>query len=158
MVKLLFSFYSFKSFNAEQPLWFISIFQAPGQPQIEDLFQPYVLMKAGGNIIVQETAALCAIDVNRSSDTRGNLAINLDAVAEIGRHIRLRNLGGIIVVDFLRMKTKKEKEKLLQALDDIVVSDPCTVQIHGFTNLGMIEMTRKRRTPPLQDRLDLALD
>lgn len=125
---------------------------------IEDLFQPYVLLKNGGNIIIQETAALCAIDVNRSGDKRGNLAVNLEALEMIGRHIRLRNLGGIIIVDFLKMNNKKEKEALLDALNDIVINDPCTVQIHGLTGLGLIEMTRKRRTPPLQARLDLALD
>lgn len=126
--------------------------------QIEDLFQPYVLMNGGGNIIIQETAALCAIDINRGSDTRSKLAINLDAVKEIGRQIRLRNLGGIVVIDFLKMANKKEKEKLMAALDDLVTEDPCTVQIHGLTALGLVEITRNRRTPPLQERLDLALD
>lgn len=126
--------------------------------QIEDLFQPYVLMKGGGNIIIQETAALCAIDINRASDTRSNLAINLEALEEISRQIRLRNLGGIIIVDCLKMNDKKSKDKLLNALNDIVISDPCTVQIHGITNLGLVEITRNRRTPPLQERLDLVLD
>jgi len=125
---------------------------------IEDLFQPYILMPAGGNIIIQETAALCAVDINRGSDTRGKLAINLEALTEIGRQIRLRNLGGIIIVDFLKMSQKKEREALMKALNSIVEEDPCTVQIHGMTNLGLVEITRKRRTPPLQDRLDLALD
>ena len=125
---------------------------------IEDLFQPYVLLKAGGNIIIQETAALCAIDINRGGDTRSNLTINLEAIEEIGRQIRLRNLGGIIVVDFLKMNSKQERDKLMDAMDQIVIDDPCTVQIHGMTNLGLVEITRKRRTPPLQDRLDLALD
>ena len=126
--------------------------------QIEDLFQPYVLLPAGGNIIIQETAALCAIDVNRGGDNRSNLTINLEALSEIGRQIRLRNLGGIIVVDFLKMTSKKERESLLEALNSIVIDDPCTVQIHGMTKLGLVEITRNRRTPPLQDRLDLALD
>ena len=126
--------------------------------QIEDLFQVYVLMRNGGNIIIQETAALCAIDINRSGDTRSNLAINLEALTEIGRQIRLRNLGGIIVVDLLKLKTKKEKDKMMEALKEIVNDDPCTVQIHGLTNLGLVEMTRDRRTPALQDRLDLVLE
>ena len=126
--------------------------------QIEDLFQPYALMKGGGNIIIQETAALCAIDINRGGDKRSRLAINLDAVTEIGRQLRLRNLGGIIVIDFLKMSSKKEKEKLLQALDQIAAEDPCTVQIHGLTALGLAELTRNRRTPPLQDRMELSLD
>lgn len=126
--------------------------------QIEDLFQPYVLLKAGGNIIIQETAAACTIDVNRGSDNRSNLTVNLEALKEIGRQIKLRNLGGIIIVDFLKMTSKKEKDKLIEALDDIVVDDPCTVQIHGMTNLGLIEITRNRRTPPLQDRLELTFE
>ncbi len=126
--------------------------------QIENLFQPYVLLKNGGNIIIQETAALCAIDINRSGDNRSNLTINLEALEEIGRQIKLRNLGGIIIVDFLKMNNKKEQGKLLEALNSIVIEDPCTVQIHGLTNLGLAEITRNRRTPALQDRLDLALD
>jgi len=126
--------------------------------QIEDLFQPYVLLNGGGNIIIQETAALCAIDINRGSDNRSNLTINLEALKEVGRQIRLRNLGGIIIVDFLKLQNKKERQSLMAALDEIVQQDPCTVQIHGFTGLGLVEMTRNRRTPPLQDRLDLVFD
>jgi Rne/Rng family ribonuclease len=125
--------------------------------QIEDLFQPYVLLKNGGNIIIQETAALTAIDINRSRDNRAKLAINLEAAAEIGRQIRLRNLGGIIIVDFLKLTSKSDKMALMDALNDITRHDPCTVQIHGLTALGLVEMTRTRRTPPLQDRLDLTL-
>ena len=125
---------------------------------IEDLFQPYVLMKGGGNIIIQETAAMCVIDLNRGSDTRSGLTINLEAIKEVARQIRLRNLGGIIMVDFLKMKNKKERDTFMKALDEIVISDPCTVQIHGLTNLGLVEITRKRRTPPLQDKLELSFE
>lgn len=125
---------------------------------IEDLFQPYVLMKGGGNIIIQETAAMCVIDLNRGSDTRSGLAINLEAITEVSRQIRLRNLGGIIIIDFLKMKNKREKDTFMKALDEIVISDPCTVQVHGMTNLGLVEITRKRRTPPLQDRLELSFE
>ena len=125
--------------------------------QVETLFNPYIILKNGGNIIVQQAAALCAIDVNRGQDTRSNLSINLEAVKEIGRQLRLRNIGGIIIVDFLKLKTKKEKDSLLEAMVDIVDLDPCTVQIHGLTNLNLMEITRKQRTPSLQDRLDIAL-
>jgi len=126
--------------------------------QVDMLFEPYILMNGGGNIIIQDTAALTAIDINRGGDTRGNLAINLDALNEIGRQIRLRNLGGIIVIDFLKMNKKIEKDTLLAAFEGIIAEDPCTVQLHGLTNLGLVELTRQRRTPPLQQRLDLALD
>jgi len=125
--------------------------------QIDDLFQPYVIMKAGGNIIIEETAALTAIDINRGSDTRASQTINLDAIKEISRQIRLRNIGGIVVIDLLKCKTKKERETLIEALKAITFDDPCTVQVHGMTALGLGELTRKQRTPSLQDRIDLIL-
>ncbi len=126
--------------------------------QIDALFQPYILMKNGGNMIVQETAALTAIDINSSGDTRSSLNINLEATEEIGKQLRLRNLGGIIIVDFLKMKHKKEKESLMKALNELGTEDPCTIQIHGMTALGLVEITRKRRTPPLQELLDTTLN
>ena len=56
------------------------------------------------------------------------------------------------------MNKKIEKDTLLAAFEGIIAEDPCTVQLHGLTNLGLVELTRQRRTPPLQQRLDLALD
>ena len=78
--------------------------------QVEDLFQTYVLLKHGGNLIMQPTAAMFVVDVNRGGDTRSNLEVNIEAVEEIGRQIRIRNLGGIIITDFLKLKTKKDKD------------------------------------------------
>jgi ribonuclease G len=120
--------------------------------QIEELFQPYVILKTGATLIIQETAALTAIDVNSGADSRSNLAINLDAAQEIARQLRLRNLGGAIIIDFVRMG-KPEYKKLLEALDSFFnENDPCTVQVHGMTNSGFVEVTRQRRTPPLLER------
>ncbi|MCB1531043.1 MAG: ribonuclease E/G [Rhodospirillales bacterium] len=126
--------------------------------KIEDLFQPYTILKQGGNIIIQETTALTAIDVNRGTDGRPAMEVNLDAAGEIGRQLRLRNLGGIIVVDFLKMRGKKDHKTLLAALETIFEKDPCTVQIHGITGLGLVEITRKRRTPALQERFSTAFE
>lgn len=122
-------------------------------PAVEDLFQPYALLENGGSIIIEQTAALTAIDVNSGSDKRGKLAINLEAAEEIARQIRLRNLGGMIVIDFLKMKTKDDDKALIKSFEDFVMEDPCTVQIHGMSRLGLMEITRKRRTPPLADRI-----
>ncbi|MCB1557046.1 MAG: ribonuclease E/G, partial [Alphaproteobacteria bacterium] len=83
---------------------------------IESLFHPYALLPGGGTVILQETAALIAIDVNRGADTRSALSVNREAAAEIARQIRLRNLGGIVVVDFLKMKKKVEADQLVKAL------------------------------------------
>jgi Rne/Rng family ribonuclease len=125
--------------------------------QIDVLFQPYVIMNGGGNIIIEETVALTSIDINRGSDKRSSQTINLEAIQEIGKQIRLRNIGGIIIIDLLKTKTKKEREALIEALKEIAAHDPCTVQIHGITALGLAEVTRKQRTPSLQDRIDTTL-
>jgi Rne/Rng family ribonuclease len=126
--------------------------------QIEDLFQPYVVLKRKGSLIIEHTAALTAIDVNRGADKRSNYEINCEAAHEIARQLRVRNLGGIIVVDFLKMKGKKEVDKLKKLLDDVfVIDDPCTVQVHGFTKLGLVELTRHRRTPALLERFQSAI-
>lgn len=126
--------------------------------QIESLSVPYVVLPEGGSLIIQKTSALTAIDVNRGHDRRRALDINLTAAQEIGRHLRLRNLGGIITIDFLKITDKKQRTVLLDALATAFAHDPCTVQIHGFTPLGLIELTRQRRSPSLQDRLDSALN
>lgn len=121
--------------------------------QIEDLFQSYVLLETGGNIILQKTAALTAIDINKGADKDSHLNTNIEAAKEIARQIRLRNCGGIILIDFLKSQSKKDEGKLIAALEDAFNDDPCTVQIHGMTKLGLMEITRKRRTPGLKDRL-----
>lgn len=121
---------------------------------IEDLFQDYALLRSGGSLIIQETAALTAIDVNRGGDDRSNMDINVEAAAEIARQIRLRNIGGIIMIDFLKLSKKDDQKSFMKALEGIFDTDPCTVQIHGLTALGLLEITRKRRTPPLSERLD----
>ena len=120
--------------------------------QIEDLFHPYALLPGGGNIIIQGTAALTAIDVNKGGSRASHLDVNIEAAREAARQIRLRNCGGIIVIDFLKSQDRKDQGKLLAALEAAIDEDPCTVQIHGITALGLIEITRKRRTPPLADR------
>lgn len=122
--------------------------------QIESLLQDYAILPGGGNLIIQDTAALTAIDVNKGGDRRGALAVNIEAAAEIARQIRLRNLGGAIMIDFINMKDKTEKDALLDALDQEINQDPCTVQIHGFTKLGLLEITRNRRTPALHERFE----
>ena len=110
-------------------------------------------MPNGGNITIEETTALTAIDINRGHDTRSNLSINIEAIHEIARQIRLRNIGGIIIVDFIRMN-KKDQAALLETIKEDIYTDPCTIQLHGFTNLGLIELTRKRRTPSLNERFE----
>ena len=122
--------------------------------QIEGLFQAYAMLPRGGNIIIQETAALTAVDVNKGGDKRSHLAVNIDAAKEACRQMRLRNTGGIVIIDFLRSQNKKDEAKLIIALEQEIQKDPCTIQFHGKTALGLYELTRKRRTPPLQERFE----
>lgn len=119
---------------------------------ISALFQPYVVLPGGGNVIIQNTSALTAIDVNRGADRNSNLNVNLEAASEIARHLRIRNLGGVIMIDFINMKDEKERKQLLTQFENLVNDDPCTIQIHGFTKLGLLELTRQRRTPTLYER------
>lgn len=123
--------------------------------QIEALFDSYTLLDQGANIIIEKTAALTAIDVNKGGDKRSHLTVNIEAARDIARQIRLRNIGGIIVVDFLKFQSRKDEGQVIAALEQAVLQDPCTVQIHGKTPLGLIEMTRKRRTPTLEERFQL---
>ncbi len=120
---------------------------------IEELLQPYAILTGGGNVLIQGTAALTAIDVNRGADKNSNLTINLDAATEIARQIRVRNLGGIIMVDFINLKDETERKQLLKNVEKLTGEDPCTVQIHGFTALGLLEISRQRRTPTLFERV-----
>lgn len=126
--------------------------------QVETLLRPYILLPGGGSVILQETAALTAVDVNAASDRGSKLGVNLEAAAEIARQIRLRNIGGIIIIDFLKSKTGADKAALEKALIHAFDSDPCTVQVHGLTALGLLEITRARRTPPLRERLEAIFD
>lgn len=126
-------------------------------PQIEDVLQPYVILPGGGNIILQQTAALMAVDVNRGEDTTSsNLDLNMIAAREIGRQLRLRNIGGIVVIDFIKMKTKADEGRIIAAFEESIANDACTVQIHGMTELGLMEVTRQRRLPPLAERMSIS--
>ncbi|MFA7275763.1 MAG: ribonuclease E/G [Pseudobdellovibrionaceae bacterium] len=120
---------------------------------IESLFQPYAILEGGGNLIIQGTSALIAIDVNRGADKNSHLTVNIEAATEIIRQIRIRNLGGIIIIDFLKMKDEGERKQLLTQIERLINDDPCTVQIHGFTALGLLEISRQRRTPTLFERV-----
>lgn len=126
--------------------------------QIESLFHPYAILPGGGNIIMEETTAMMVVDVNKAADDAKPLEVNRQAAEEIARQIRLRNLGGIIVIDFMKMKTKKDRDTLQKDLQDHFDKDPCTVQIHGWTSLGLMEITRHRRTTPLLERFENAVE
>jgi len=119
-------------------------------------------LPSGGEIVVDKTEAMVVIDVNSghytSTDDHEQLSeiTNLEAVKEIARILRLRNLGGMIIVDFIDMKTEASKNKILQAMKAEVMKDRNRVEIYGFTQLGLLEMTRKRTTKSLDERFTVS--
>ena len=120
--------------------------------QFEGLLKPYVLLPSGGSIIIEETAAMTVIDVNSGRD-KNTVNVNLEAAKEIARQLRIRDLGGIVMADFITMKSQKDRDLVLQQLEKSFVSDPCTTQCHGITELGVFEISRQRRTPTLEEKL-----
>jgi len=79
------------------------------------------------------------------------LSVNLDAARELARRLRLREMSGVIVVDFINMRAPGDRERLIGALTGLVADDPARVQVYGLSKLGLAEMTRDRRGPALDD-------
>ena len=120
--------------------------------EIDRLLGPRVPLSGGGSLVIERTEAMTVVDVNAGE--RGNpLDVNLEAATEIARQLRLRNVGGIVVVDFVNMRSRGESERLLTALAGAVESDPAQTQVYGMSKLGLVEMTRARRGTALADLL-----
>lgn len=119
---------------------------------IAALAERRVPLGQGGSLVIDRTEALTVIDVNGGE--RGNpLATNLDACLEIARQLRLRNVGGIVVVDFVNMARAGDREAVIQRLSSAVADDPVATHVYGMSRLGLVEVTRARRGPPLADLL-----
>jgi len=137
------------------------IFEEFGVTQeIEKALRPKVWLKSGGYIVINQTEALVAVDVNtgkyvgksnRLEDTI--VKTNTDAIKEIVRQIRLRDLGGIIVVDFIDMDERKNRQKVMQALEDAMRSDRAPYKILQFNDFGLVAITRKRVKQSLERAL-----
>lgn len=113
----------------------------------------------GATLAFDYAEALTAIDVNSGSASVGAgwekfaLDINLHAAREIARQLRLREIGGMIVIDFLRLHDSADQEKVLMELEAELSHDPATIKVFGFTEMGLFELTRKRRRSGLKDRV-----
>lgn len=118
--------------------------------EIEKALRRTVNLKSGGYICIDQTEALIAIDVNTGKFTGKKqleetvLQTNLEAAEEIARQVRLRDLGGIIVVDFIDMTVDRNRKRLIQHLSEALKNDPSKTTVSEVNELGMIEMTRKR--------------
>ncbi len=135
----------------------LDIFEAFGiEAEIEQLLQPKVWLKSGGSLVVDQTEALVAIDVNTgryvgSIDLEETaLRINLEAAREVARQLRLRNLGGIIVVDFIDMEEEAHREQLLEVLRRELAADRARTIVGPVGPFGLVQLTRKRTEPSFE--------
>ena len=137
-----------KFYTREEP-----ILDAYGvQEEIDKALKPRVWLKSGGYLVINQTEALVAIDVNTGKFVgKGNARLedtitktNMEAVDEIARQIRLRDLGGIIVLDLIDMEDRRNRHKVSQALQEALHSDKSPTKVLSFNDFGLIIMTRKR--------------
>ena len=140
-----------KLYEAETPLFDEYDIEA----EIRSLFKPRVELPTGGYLIIQPTEALVSIDVNTGrytgkKDPEGTiLKTNLEAAREVARQLRLRDIGGIIVVDFIDMESRGNRDKVLQELRTHLGRDRARTKAFAVSELGLIEMTRQRVRPSL---------
>ncbi len=133
------------------------LFSAYGvEEMIDAALDPVVALPSGGSIIISETPALTAIDVNTGSTSGGGreqtaLMTNEEAAIEIAHQIRLRNLSGLLVIDFVSMRRRENQDAIYRKVRRAVGDDPLRPHVVGFTKLGLLEMTRRRKGPSLSE-------
>jgi ribonuclease G len=127
--------------------------------EITKALQRKVELKSGGYIVIDETEAMTTIDVNTGAYVGSRnfeetiLKTNLEAAEAIGRQLRLRNLGGIIILDFIDMQAPEHRRQVLQALEKCLERDRCKSYISEVSSLGLVQMTRKRSRESLAQQL-----
>ncbi|HEX3817007.1 MAG TPA: Rne/Rng family ribonuclease [Chthoniobacterales bacterium] len=136
------------------------IFETFGvQKQIEDAFHRQVWLKCGGYIVIDETEALVAVDVNTGRNKGGRdvektiLQTNLEAADEISRQLRLRNIGGLIIGDFIDMKSRRDQQLVYSRMRERMKRDKAKNHVLPISQLGLMEMTRQRAQESLNDSI-----
>ncbi len=122
---------------------------------LNNTLKHHVYLKSGSNIVIESTEALTVIDVNSSkSYGKSNpMVINQEALVAISREIRARSISGIIIVDLLKV-SKSQREELVSFSKELFASDISNTVVHGFTNLGLLEITRSRSLAPFTFQLE----
>lgn len=132
------------------------------QSRLTDALGRTVWLKSGANLVIEQTESLTAIDVNTGKCTKlpGDQSqedtmrrVNLEAAREVAWQLRLRNLSGIIIVDFINLATLDQEEELLRELRRRTAEDPVTVQVVDMTPLGLVEITRRKIHPSLAEQM-----
>jgi ribonuclease E len=141
-----------KLYEGDKPLF--SKFQV--EEQIASIFENRVRLKSGGSIVIAPTEALVAIDVNSGKSTHEKsveqpaFQTNLEAAEEIARQLRLRDLGGLIVIDFIDMKEPKHRAEVERALKNHVKLDKARSKVGRISKFGLLEMSRQRIHPSIE--------
>jgi ribonuclease G len=129
--------------------------------KLNDAIRSMVWLKSGGSLVIQPTEALTVIDVNTGKAVAGKkkvqetfLKVNREAAKEIAKQIRLRNLSGIIIIDFIDLELKKDQDLLMTELAEYFKKDPVKTTLVDMTALGLVEVTRKKVRKPLHEQLE----
>jgi ribonuclease E len=125
------------------------------ETQIQSAFQPEIILPSGGAIVIDQTEALISIDINSARATKGSnieetaLQTNLESATEIARQLRLRDIGGLIVIDFIDMMNNRNQRTVESALSKALSMDRAKIQIGRISRFGLLEMSRQRLRPHL---------
>lgn len=131
------------------------------ESQIELAFQREISLTSGGSIVIDPTEAMTAIDVNSARSTKGKdiedtaYKTNLEAAREVARQLRLRDVGGLVVIDFIDMMDSKHQERVESAFRKAVYTDRARVQISNISRFGLLEVSRQRLRPSLNESYDI---
>ena len=129
------------------------------EKSIEDISAEKIWLKSGAYLVIEPTEAMVVIDVNTGKNIKGKrmedtiLCVNKEAAKEIAYQLRLRNLSGIIMVDFINMKKEESKKELMEYLKQCVSYDKIKTAVVDMTKLELVEITRKKVEPPVYEQL-----
>ena len=137
-----------------------SIFDKIGiQKQIEEAFSRQVWLKCGGYLVIDETEAMITVDVNTGRNKGSKdvdkmlLETNIESAEEVARQLRLRNIGGLVVVDFIDMRHRRDQQAVYRAMKERLKRDKAKTQVLQISSIGLMEMTRQRLNESLRDSL-----
>ncbi len=131
------------------------------QVQLTHALQKKVWLKSGANLVIEPTEALTVVDVNSAKNVKKNdpdsqhLQVNLEAAREIARQIRLRNLSGIIIIDFIDLADETDRQTLMNEMRRLVRRDPVKTEVVDLTKLGLMELTRQKTRRPLREQFEI---
>ncbi|HLB83954.1 MAG TPA: ribonuclease E/G, partial [Steroidobacteraceae bacterium] len=131
------------------------------ESQIESAYSHKVTLPSGGSIVIDHTEALVSIDINSARSTRGSdiettaCNTNLEAADEIARQMRLRDVGGLIVIDFIDMESQKNQRAVEDRLRDAVKQDRARIQIGRISRFGLLELSRQRLRPSISESTNI---